>query len=244
MREYLISGLILLLAAGCDDDPGDAADDGSGAADAVASADESGLEGDANGGGVDASDVEPTPDAAAEADMAVRPPPNPPVGCDDLDPCGGDPVGTWTWVAWCDADEPEEGPEACPDAELASTITPTGTVDLAADGTFTVDADYTAHATARFPSACVPGACDAFGAEIDADSPWTCAVDGDVCACAREQVIDGDSEGTWTVEEAGVVTIDVEGDALRPMYFCVDGETLRLLDVGADGTDPVFVLER
>ncbi len=191
---------------------------------------------DAVANGDDDAAINPEPDAAAPVQ------PNPPTGCAQDVECGGDPSGVWHWVAWCRVDD--EGPiDGCPGSERSTTITPEGTVELGAEGMFAVRASYLLNATARLPKACFAGvSCDDLGAQLDEDQPWTCVEDGDACDCEREQVLDGDTEGTWSVEDAMLTIDDAEG--IRPFHFCVEGDSLHLLDVDADGDEPVFVLQR
>ena len=164
------------------------------------------------------------------------------MGCAQDVTCGGDPTGVWAWVAWCRV-ETAEAPPGCPDAEMGLVIEPDGTVDLRADGTFVVVATYHLRDTLRMPMDCIGGAaCPVLGAELDPDDPWDCVADGEVCDCERTQVLDGATEGTWSADGA-VVTID-DADGTRPLHFCVEGDALHLLDVGADGEDPLFVLQR
>jgi hypothetical protein len=157
------------------------------------------------------------------------------VVCAAFSPCGGDPAGEWAFVDAC-ADEavvPLDIP-GCPDATSEFlAIDVSGTLSLAADGTYVVDQTLTFTSLVTFPLACIEddaASCEEAGELLEAD----CAASEDDCACEQTGEVVAGENGTWEVDGADI-TITAAGDAEGATgQFCADGDRLELRQPSSD----------
>ncbi len=176
--------------------------------------------------------------------------PRPVQMCPELEPCGGDVVGVWVWESWCQEVAEEPFLESCPVSGIVQSIVPEGTLEFRDDGTFVVEATYRPTARATVPLLCLAEqGCDGFQQmllqeEEDDNAAWSCTEEEASCVCTRtEEGIDGNDRGTWSTDGNTLLSLP-EGDEELPLAFCVEGDALMLLDVGAPPTDPLFGLVR
>lgn len=144
--------------------------------------------------------------------------------------CGGDPVGTWEAEAFCleGSSEPVDG---CPEATVEEEIIPEGTLDILADGTYTVSLSISYRSTVRYPLDCLP---DGMSCE-DADSEGNCAEEAGVCVCtSTEPGSPSEDSGTW---DASGTTLTMDGDSTE---FCATADSLGI----SDGEEAVLWFSR
>ena len=177
-----------------------------------------------------------SPEAAPDAerpDMAALP-----SACEDFRPCGGELSGAWAWQGWCQdfsADSP------CPEADLTTAFVPAGQATFEAGGRFRMEATYTITRTFTAAPTCLADtACADW--QPEGDPQWQCT--GEVpCRCERVQVLPASQAGTWRIEGTQVV-VQEDGMAPRALWYCVEGDRLRLRDVDAEAGQAVFDLRR
>jgi hypothetical protein len=141
-----------------------------------------------------------------------------------LSPCGGDLVGSWSFVAWCG---PGTGVPGCPDAAYDLVTAGLG-VTFAADGTYAITAgggdDYEV-----FPPGCLGGdggvglSCEQLSspsAPCTANSSGTCRCNvGPFAPIAS-------SSGTYSVKDTTLTTVPSGGGGASPFGYCVSGQVL------------------
>jgi len=192
-----------------------------------------GCGGDDGGGGGDAdSDTDTDSDSDADSDADTDSDSDADTDGDPemcgLEPCGGDPVGDWTWDESCMAPPPSA---ACTDAEISVDIALTvGTLTLSADGSYATSSEGTITFTESYPSACVAGAaCDAYAATLPPPPPSRTCVDGADGACDCEGSVPANStdSGQWSVA-GDVLTLESDVGDVTEWDFCVSGDVLTM----------------
>ncbi len=165
--------------------------------------------------------------------------------CAEFSACAGDPVAEWAFVDAC-VDEPVVSLDipGCPDAtnELVESQV-SGTLSIAADGTYAVDQDLTTTTILRFPLTCLEGEaenCEQAGELLELD----CAASGSDCECEQNGQGNAQETGTWEVDGADI-TFAASGDEGATGQFCVDGDRLELRQPANDlGIMSSLILER
>jgi hypothetical protein len=167
------------------------------------------------------------------------------VGTCGVAPCGGDVVGDWAASSVCIDPTPfsmdilRRVKSTCPDLSLGTvTITPSGTLSLAADRSFTGSLVVNAAVALIYPATCVAGAsCD----DLTATLRTTVGTNGitgvscvgtDSCTCTTTQAIDiVNATGTWATSGTQLTFAGAPGGN-GP--YCVQGSSLHL--IGLDTT--------
>jgi len=162
-------------------------------------------------------------------------------GACGVQPCGGDPVGNWNASGAC-ADSAElnmaflEGLMGfCTTASLSGySIRPSGTFNLAADLTYSLNMTLNMTVGVNIPGSCLMGqTCAALNtalqAQMTAGQSVSCAGSGS-CNCTFN-IISTDAEtGTYTTAGTEMALTSAAGSTSGGPY-CVQGSTLHLLTV-------------
>jgi hypothetical protein len=160
-------------------------------------------------------------------------------------PCGGDVVGDWAASSVCIDPTPfsmdilRRAKAKCPDLSLgAVTITPSGTLSLGADKSFTGSLVVDAVVDLIYPATCVAGAtCDdvatALRATVGTNGVTGVSCTGtDSCTCTTMQAIDiVNATGTWATSGTQLTFAGAPGGN-GP--YCVQGSSLHM--IGLDTT--------
>jgi hypothetical protein len=146
-------------------------------------------------------------------------------------PCGGDPVGAWTIGATCITGIPTI--DACPEADIRVAVDQTGTVDVSADMTYSVEVTSSGFIRTTFPASCLEGVI-ADCADIGDGVELTCTGDATV-ECSCEQILDetATESGTWSVS-GNQINLD-DGTDVTIGDYCVDGDAMSVRTGDADG---------
>jgi hypothetical protein len=169
--------------------------------------------------------------------------------CGLVQPCGGDPVGEWTFVDAC-TDQPSgnaaleaEFAQACPAVEGEGvSIAVSGALSLRADMTYAASLIVTASANIRFPLSCLGGlTCaalsEAFTEQVRMDpgaglASFTCTgTSSCLCTMVAAPMGAGNS-GTYVTSASTFMTIPNDGSPTDPREYCVQGDRLHFLEVG------------
>ena len=145
--------------------------------------------------------------------------------------CGGDIVGTWTVAAHCGIDGlPNFFDRECP----GSTMTFLGS-EMQGTRTFGDDLTFSLATTLTFDVQidldtvdCFGVECEAFGELLDAqqnDLGATCSATESACACILTISDEDAQEGTYAIEDDGLV-LTIDGVSADPVPFCVDDDRL------------------
>jgi hypothetical protein len=155
-------------------------------------------------------------------------------------PCGGDVVGNWTASSACmdhaifSAEFLAGVQGACPTASLGTvSVMPTGTLNLAADMSFTGALTVNAMVDLILPAACVMGeTCDQVAQPLQSlvgrngVISVTCA-GTDSCTCTIAQIIPIiNATGTWATSGTTLTFAEAPGG---DGPFCVQGSSLHLI---------------
>ncbi|MCK6545228.1 hypothetical protein L6R52_05115 [Myxococcota bacterium] len=210
-----------LAACGSDSDP-------SGSPDA-------GPRADASTGGADAStNVDTNCDPAFEMASA----------------CGGNPVGTWTYVKACSEEDPFATlVGACGGATSSNIAYATGgTLTLNSDGTLTRQSNDTVTGDLAVPASCaaLAGGCPGIEAaiEVAGGGATTASCSSNVsggCDCAVTSVVMVDDTGTW-IEAEGTIT--VTSGIVSLYWYCTGNGVLKYRGVEGNPDRTTYVLTR
>lgn len=155
---------------------------------------------------------------------------NPPGNCDvDIDPCGGDIVGSWTFEDTCGhSDIPS--PFDCETQTFEASVDDlSGTVVFVDDGTFSQMVMNTGTLSVELdPMECFGFNCAAWEVQLQGQDPaWTCEFTDPDCACELITMTETDTTGTWENDGNGLIlTVD---DTAQELEYCVDGNRLDLI---------------
>ena len=160
-----------------------------------------------------------------------------------VQPCGGDPVGNWTFVSACvdkSALEAQLQAGACPTVTVNSvSIGQSGTITFTTTA-YSVSATRNTMLNINYPMACIaPNTCADLEAAFAANTAiQSASCTGDtLCACALTYVPQTSSEqGTYTTA-GNMLTLTPTGGSPSTGAFCVEGNNLHLL--GTDSTGQV-----
>lgn len=174
-------------------------------------------------------------------------------------PCGGDPVGTWSLKDICFENvvvgEVPGISEICADARVDAEYTWDGEIDIKSDGTAVMDMrSMSAKNTFVIPTSCLShpqinlADCAALAAMLsDDDETVTCTEKSDACECPMEekteQMSDGPQTGTWSVDGNNFTFNETGSDEpAEATPYCIEGGLLSV-KVNMDGTPVVMVWE-
>jgi hypothetical protein len=159
--------------------------------------------------------------------------------CDDFTPCGGDPVGTWTYQSGCISLEDLGLLQACATATADLTGTAQGTLiftetTVARTGTLEISG------VVHVPTQCVVGGCLGVQTLMAMAYPGTtCAATADGCDCTIQATFSDWDAAAYTVTGN---TITAGG---RTFDFCVDGSSLTYTETTPQGGEPgTYVLTK
>jgi hypothetical protein len=160
--------------------------------------------------------------------------------CGQVEPCGGDVVGTWTATSGCvNATYAMMSFEsglagACPTATLSATkISVSGSMSLNSDLTYSSTGTETVSFSVNLPSSCTQGQCAALGAylqsSLGAGSSASCTGTSS-CACSLTEQVNDDDSGTYTTTGSTLTTTSATTGTSAQSY-CVKDDTLHLVAV-------------
>jgi hypothetical protein len=160
--------------------------------------------------------------------------------CLQVEPCGGNVVGTWKLTSECLdlASLQPTAQNACLYASItAATASVSGTLTFASNMTYSLTETQTVIIDWFFPEACLNGyTCDYFQSlvqqQLGAGETFTCTGTTD-CDCTEAGVGSGTDSGTYTAAGTSLtITSATNGVSTQP--YCVQGSTIHL--VGIDPT--------
>jgi hypothetical protein len=164
--------------------------------------------------------------------------------CGEVQPCGGEIVGSWTIKGACAPAPTLAGVVAqlealCGDVVTTTTIDVSGTVVLNADGTYTTSGTDGANATVHVTASCLAQSgmtCDDVGRGVGTAS--ACVSASGACDCTLSTPAQSATQtGTYTVSGTSL-TLDVMTPAPRTEIdgFCVTGDELHVMNVDTSMT--------
>jgi hypothetical protein len=162
--------------------------------------------------------------------------------CGKVQPCGGNPIGTWKFTRQCTTSAEGFMNALCPTATFSpADLNATGTATFSPDFTYTLSLTLAGTVQAKVPASCLMQGpfmltCATVGPLIqtalasDPESPVTsvtCTGSSD-CSCMMGISISNDESGTWAVNGTKLARNGSGGDD-----FCVQGSELHLLTANA-----------
>jgi len=159
-----------------------------------------------------------------------------PAGCLQAQPCGGEVVGTWTFVGGCVNTDLLVGDltAQCPAWTTSATFDISGTATFGADLSYSLDGAETITITQNIPLSCTGFAgCADVQADLAAsltDAVVTCT-GTTTCACVSTQSTPRRVlSGTYAASGSSIVlTQQTPSSATRNDVYCVQGNTLHLM---------------
>jgi hypothetical protein len=161
--------------------------------------------------------------------------------CGKVQPCGGDPVGTWKFAGQCANTADAFDNEFCPTATTSvSGLSASGTTTFSADGTYTLNVTESGTVQMTIPSSCLTQngitlTCAQLQQSLqaafadDPDSPIksaTCSGSSS-CSCALTMSSTTTENGTYTVDGTSLSLSGGSGSGA----FCVKDKELHLITV-------------
>jgi len=138
-----------------------------------------------------------------------------------FEPCGGDPVGRWTYAARCVLLVPDD----CPDELMSAALAIDGRVTFRDDGTYEATWSASGIGFHSLPAACVPeGGCD----ELDSLST-DCRPAADGCDCDLEASPSaGEDYGYWEIFGGDAIQLEDSEGSDWFYSFCVEGDVMKI----------------
>ncbi len=137
--------------------------------------------------------------------------------CGELSPCGGDVVGTWSFVDSCITSVPDQG---CGVTLTADNSQTTGTITINADGTYSQNSATTGSVVSNVPAGCLNAGVTSCAMINAADI--TCSGDVAVaCECTIDVAGTDNTPGTYSLA-GNAITVDTD----PPAQYCVSGNSL------------------
>lgn len=155
-------------------------------------------------------------------------------------PCGGDPVGVWTIGGTCVSGAASS--EDCPEATFTSSVEQTGTVEVNADMTYSVDVTTAGVSRGTIPISCFQGLLTDCSQLNDEEISCEAAGD-DACSCTvtiNDQTLES---GTWSVT-GNTITLDDGAGGVDTSDFCVAGDAMSVSMVDEDGVGVEILMTR
>jgi hypothetical protein len=169
----------------------------------------------------------------------------PPMSCLQVQPCGGDVVGTWRFVGGCAAEASvftALAQTSCPGTEVSQVaFGASGSVTFNADLTYVGQGWNTTYSdTVTRPLSCSSGAasCDALDLSVTATGGSFLTEDcsgATTCACHSSSRNAMTESGTYTV--TGTKLDLTAPSTTRSRSFCVEGSRLHIIEFSATATD-------
>ncbi len=166
-----------------------------------------------------------------------------PTGCGQVQPCGGDPIGTWALTSGCvtatalhDIATDAECPGFSSDIDVFDVE---GTLTFNADGTYAIDGfSSRVSMTYDIPVACTyGGSCESQAGAIDSNGVLesvTCS-GTNLCHCSATASVTDSRTGLFAVSGTNLL---LNGDSVLGSggSFCVDETGLHLITLSDDGS--------
>ena len=171
---------------------------------------------------------------------------SPPPNCLQLAPCGGDVVGTWTFIGTCTdiAAQSDSLAEFCPGAAInAFGVSLTGTFAFNADSTYTASNWHELFvATETIPLSCAGGATCAEGNGTETETMpgstvtvTTTCTGTSTCTCRVNGMLELSSDaGTWTT--SGTTLTMTGGATSSNLSYCVEENRLHMIKTSTTST--------
>jgi len=171
---------------------------------------------------------------------------NSPPSCLQVQPCGGDLVGTWSFLGGC-IDAPalnaETPVESCPDMRITGgNIAIAGSATYGADLTYSFEVEQTITLTSTFPLSCTTAtSCSEYAAGVmpGASASGVTCVGTTTCACRQSFSIPR-TVVTGTYTTAGpTIQLTSSASGVTTSSYCVQGDLLHLMTVSGTQTGPM-----
>jgi hypothetical protein len=169
-----------------------------------------------------------------------------PTSCSQIQPCGGDVVGTWHFVGTCQdtVTMTAQAESECPGGSVDhATVDVSGTVTYRADLSYTLTAlTQSSSETKTIPLSCTSYASCAelqtsLGAGPSNGTVSASCTGTTTCVCAVSSSVGPLNDvGTYILSGTNLITSGVDSQELNP--YCVRNDRLDLLDLSASLTDP------
>lgn len=161
--------------------------------------------------------------------------------------CGGDNVGTWSLQSECIVGTPSP-PASCPEETIHLSPQVSGTLDYAADGTYTSNVAATVTESFNMPASCLNGTdCASIENNLKNSTGITSAsCTGSAstsCSCTFAESLSAPSSGKWTAS-GGTITVDFGSGNTATQDYCVQGNTLTLRALPSGGVQTQLVAVR
>lgn len=160
--------------------------------------------------------------------------------CAAFAPCGGDPVGEWSFDDIC-LESPVPDGEGCAGSSVdLSDLTASGTLTIEEDGTYSSEFALAGDISVHLPESCLP---EGLSCEELSTPDETCSASGSICDCVSTLDMDPVADsGAW--EASGeAITLLPDSDDPEEGDYCVDGDVLTI-QFEADGTTATYRLTR
>ena len=156
-------------------------------------------------------------------------------GCGNVQPCGGDLVGTWAITQICLG--PIMGDPSCPgDTVSNASATENGTLAFASGGTYTANVSITLMYTEMTPVACIdPSTCADLPAIYAASGAAASCTGTSTCTCSIAAAAPSSAEAGTYAASGTSVTVTPAGGTARSMGYCVQGNSVHFLHFNSSG---------
>jgi hypothetical protein len=159
-----------------------------------------------------------------------------PPSCLQVQPCGGDVVGTWRFLGACTSptflESAKDNLQAvCPGASINTVdVDLGGTITFNADSTYTANADETIAVTETFPLSCLGAASCAEVVSTSADTTLSCTGTA-TCTCHATGSPPKNDAGTYSISGFDLIMGDATSDSGDK--YCVENNRLHIIGVDA-----------
>jgi hypothetical protein len=158
--------------------------------------------------------------------------------CGQIEPCGGNPEGTWKVTSSCANSAAlmsafTEGlGGSCTGATISNvSVTSSGTLSVNSDMSYVITGTQNVKFTMTLPASCLNGeTCADLTTELQNDFPNASCTGTGSCACALTENNSQDDSGTYTISGTQIL-ISSAAQGPSTQSFCVQGNTLHLIEV-------------
>lgn len=159
-----------------------------------------------------------------------------PGSCDGATPCGGDPVGNYTFGDACMDVESLLDQFDCEGASSSGGMTATGTANINSGNTYAINMTNTFDITLTIPLSCLPNEamCEMGGGTVS----------GSNCVMSENGTDSDDDTGTWSTAGNTITFVSDIDDETETFEYCKQGSSLILFQTGgSDEPNMTIVLD-
>lgn len=155
--------------------------------------------------------------------------------CGNVQPCGGDLVGTWTINKACISSLTPDS--TCAGDTISNTsATETGTLSFTSAGTYTSNVSLTLSYTEMIPASCISGlTCADLQSQFAIIGATATCTGSTVCTCSISLAANGAETGTFTASGTSLTTTSSASGNSSSMGYCVQGNTVHFLHFDTAG---------